>query len=67
MLIVLGAMGILPPATSRAAAQCLHLGRRPEEHDKPARQGNTTQFLPDGLSTAPAAAGVRHLRCQNAR
>ena len=29
-------------------------------------QGNTAQFPPDGLSTAPAAA-ARHLRCQNAR
>ena len=28
--------------------------------------GNTAQFPPDGLSTAPAAA-ARHLRCQNAR
>ena len=28
--------------------------------------GNTAQFLPCGLSTAPAAA-ARHLRCQNAR
>ena len=29
-------------------------------------EGNTAQFPPCGLSTAPAAA-VRHLRCQNAR
>ena len=29
-------------------------------------KGNTAQFPPDGLSTAPAAA-ARHLRCQNAR
>ena len=29
-------------------------------------QGNTAQFPPSGLSTAPAAA-ARHLRCQNAR
>ena len=29
-------------------------------------KGNTAQFLPYGLSTAPAAA-ARHLRCQNAR
>ena len=29
-------------------------------------KGNTAQFSPDGLSTAPAAA-ARHLRCQNAR
>ena len=29
-------------------------------------QGNTAQFPPCGLSTAPAAA-ARHLRCQNAR
>ena len=29
-------------------------------------RGNTAQFPPDGLSTAPAAA-ARHLRCQNAR
>ena len=28
--------------------------------------GNTAQFPPNGLSTAPAAA-ARHLRCQNAR
>ncbi|MBP9541960.1 MAG: hypothetical protein KBE47_00420, partial [Gemmiger sp.] len=28
--------------------------------------GNTAQFPPYGLSTAPAAA-ARHLRCQNAR
>jgi len=28
--------------------------------------GNTAQFPPCGLSTAPAAA-ARHLRCQNAR
>ena len=28
-------------------------------------KGNTAQFSPDGLSTAPAAA-ARHLRCQNA-
>jgi len=28
--------------------------------------GNTAQFPPSGLSTAPAAA-ARHLRCQNAR
>ena len=28
--------------------------------------GNTAQFPPDGLSTAPAAA-AQHLRCQNAR
>ena len=28
--------------------------------------GNTAQFPPDGLSTAPAAA-ARHPRCQNAR
>jgi hypothetical protein len=28
--------------------------------------GNTAQFPPDGLSTAPAAA-ARHLRRQNAR
>ena len=28
--------------------------------------GNTAQFPPDGLSTAPTAA-ARHLRCQNAR
>ena len=28
--------------------------------------GNTTQFPPCGLSTAPATA-ARHLRCQNAR
>ena len=35
----------------------------------PARKntyGNTAQFPPYGLSTAPAAA-ARHLRCQNAR
>ena len=32
----------------------------------PAHSGNTAQFPPDGLSTAPAAA-ARHLRCQNAR
>ena len=29
-------------------------------------KGNTAQFPPCGLSTAPAAA-ARHLRCQNAR
>jgi len=29
-------------------------------------KGNTAQFPPYGLSTAPAAA-ARHLRCQNAR
>ena len=29
-------------------------------------KGNTAQFPPNGLSTAPAAA-ARHLRCQNAR
>ena len=29
-------------------------------------KGNTEQFPPDGLSTAPAAA-ARHLRCKNAR
>jgi len=29
-------------------------------------KGNTAQFPPDGLSTAPAAA-AQHLRCQNAR
>ena len=29
-------------------------------------RGNTAQFPPYGLSTAPAAA-ARHLRCQNAR
>ena len=29
-------------------------------------QGNTAQFPPDGLSTAPAAA-AQHLCCQNAR
>ena len=28
--------------------------------------GNTAQFPPYGLSTAPAAA-AQHLRCQNAR
>jgi len=28
--------------------------------------GNTAQFPPDGLSTAPAAA-ARHLRCQTRR
>jgi len=28
--------------------------------------GNTAQFPPNGLSTAPTAA-ARHLRCQNAR
>ncbi|MDD6425807.1 MAG: hypothetical protein PUF92_10135, partial [Subdoligranulum variabile] len=28
--------------------------------------GNTAQFPPNGLSTAPAAA-AQHLRCQNAR
>jgi len=32
----------------------------------PTNQGNTAQFPPDGLSTAPAAT-ARHLRCQNAR
>ena len=31
-----------------------------------AAYGNTAQFPPNGLSTAPAAA-ARHLRCQNAR
>ena len=34
--------------------------------DVPKCKGNTAQFPPDGLSTAPAAA-ARHLRCQNAR
>ena len=33
---------------------------------RPETSGNTAQFPPDGLSTAPAAA-ARHLRCQNAR
>ena len=34
--------------------------------DAAGSKGNTAQFPPDGLSTAPAAA-ARHLRCQNAR
>ncbi|WP_291226089.1 hypothetical protein, partial [Gemmiger sp.] len=33
--------------------------------DRKENKGNTAQFPPDGLSTAPAAA-ARHLRCQNA-
>ena len=33
---------------------------------QPHHKGNTAQFPPDGLSTAPATA-ARHLRCQNAR
>jgi hypothetical protein len=34
--------------------------------DRKENKGNTAQFPPDGLSTAPAAA-ARQLRCQNAR
>ena len=37
--------------------------RAAHQHDS---LGNTAQFPPCGLSTAPAAA-ARHLRCQNAR
>ena len=38
----------------------------PQSEVFPETWGNTAQFPPYGLSTAPAAA-VRHLRCQNAR
>ena len=37
-----------------------------EADKKQNNKGNTAQFPPCGLSTAPAAA-ARHLRCQNAR
>ena len=38
----------------------------PCSRGKKKSKGNTAQFPPCGLSTAPAAA-ARHLRCQNAR
>ena len=44
--------------------QILHHGNSAGSFD--VLLGNTAQFPPYGLSTAPAAA-ARHLRCQNAR
>ena len=50
----------------RGLCQVRHIGLRLCVGQCPGNKGNTAQFPPDGLSTAPAAA-ARHLRCQNAR
>ena len=44
---------------------CFHLRSTVTGHAR-FYKGNTAQFPPDGLSTAPAAA-AQQLRCQNAR
>ena len=77
--VVLGAviykddLGLLPGGQQRFYA-AVHIGcgiitrygKGDQLHNRPQFLGNTAQFPPDGLSTAPAAA-ARHLRCQNAR
>ena len=60
----LTAAGAAHPASRAAPAKRIANLRIPNAPNP--TLGNTAQFPPDGLSTAPAAA-ARHLRCQNAR
>ena len=55
--------GIVRPPELRGSRRLL---RVVGDADPYSLYGNTAQFPPYGLSTAPAAA-ARHLRCQNAR
>ena len=64
-----GIGGGMPPLPRQhpLAARLAFLIRFAHEWGSPSfAYGNTAQFPPNGLSTAPAAA-ARHLRCQNAR
>jgi len=59
--------GVTQPRRQSGAVRARLCGKASAVREAAAgSKGNTAQFPPDGLSTAPAAA-ARHLRCQNAR